>query len=126
MFESLQERLGAIFRKLRSRGKLTEQDVNEALREVRMALLEADVNLKVVREFINRVKEKAVGEAVWKSLTPGQLVIKFVRDELEEIMGSTHTGLNLSSQPPSKVMLVGLHGSGKTTTAGKLALYLRE
>ncbi|MDQ7825017.1 MAG: signal recognition particle protein [Candidatus Eremiobacteraeota bacterium] len=126
MFESLQEKLGNIFKKLRSRGKLTEKDVELALREVRQALLEADVNLKVVRDFINRVKEKAVGEAVWKSLTPGQLVIKFVKDELVELMGSTSSRLDLSPDPPTIVMVVGLHGSGKTTTCGKLAGHFKE
>lgn len=126
MFENLSERLNNIFKKLRSRGKLAEQDVNEALREVRMALLEADVNLKVVKEFINRVKEKAIGEAVWKSLTPGQLVVKFVRDELIGIIGATSAKLNMASQPPTIIMIVGLHGSGKTTTCGKLALNFKE
>jgi len=126
MFESLQEKLGTIFKKLRSRGKLTEKDVELALREVRQALLEADVSLKVVREFVAKVKEKAVGEAVWKSLTPGQLVIKFVKDELIELMGSTSARLALASQPPTVIMIVGLHGSGKTTSSGKLAQHFKE
>lgn len=126
MFESLQEKLGNIFRKLRSRGKLTEKDVDLALREVRQALLEADVNLKVVKEFVKKVRDRAVGEAVWKSLTPGQLVIKFVRDELMELMGSTSARLEMAPQPPTVIMITGLHGSGKTTTAGKLALHLKE
>lgn len=126
MFEALSDRLGEIFKKLRGRGKLSEQDVNEAMREVRLALLEADVSLKVVREFISRVKAKAIGEELWKSLTPGQLVVKYVRDELVEIMGATSAKLNLASQPPTVVMLVGLHGSGKTTSTGKLALHLKE
>jgi signal recognition particle subunit SRP54 len=126
MFESLQEKLSSIFKKLRSRGKLTENDVELALREVRQALLEADVNLKVVREFVNKVKEKAVGEAVWKSLTPGQLVIKFVKDELIALMGSESAKFTLASQPPTVIMIVGLHGSGKTTSAGKLAGHLKE
>jgi signal recognition particle subunit SRP54 len=126
MFESLQEKLGNIFRKLRGRGKLTEKDVDLALREVRQALLEADVNLKVVRDFVKKVREKAVGEAVWKSLTPGQLVVKFVKDELMELMGSTSSRLELAPQPPTVIMIVGLHGSGKTTSSGKLALHLKE
>ncbi|MHC9541953.1 MAG: signal recognition particle protein [Vulcanimicrobiota bacterium] len=126
MFESLQEKLGNIFKKLRGRGKLTEKDVDLALREVRQALLEADVNLKVVRDFVKKVREKAVGEAVWKSLTPGQLVIKFVKDELLELMGSTSSRLELAPQPPTVIMIVGLHGSGKTTSSGKLALHLKE
>jgi signal recognition particle subunit SRP54 len=126
MFESLQEKLSTIFKKLRSRGKLTEKDVELALREVRQALLEADVNLKVVREFVNKVKERAVGEAVWKSLTPGQLVIKFVKDELVALMGSESAKFTLASQPPTIIMIVGLHGSGKTTSAGKLAHHLKE
>ena len=126
MFESLQEKLSTIFRKLRGRGKLTEKDVDLALREVRQALLEADVNLRVVKDFVKKVRERAVGEAVWKSLTPGQLVIKFVKDELVELMGNTSARLELSSQPPTVIMITGLHGSGKTTSAGKLALHLKE
>ncbi|MCL5038113.1 MAG: signal recognition particle protein [Chloroflexi bacterium] len=126
MFESLQERLGEIFRKLRGRGKLTEDDVNAVLREVRMALLEADVNLNVVREFTKKVKEKAVGEAVWKSLTPGQLVIKYVRDELVNLMGGDEPRLEMSQDPPTVIMMVGLHGSGKTTSSAKLARYLKS
>lgn len=126
MFESLQEKLGNIFRKLRSRGKLTEKDVDLALREVRQALLEADVNLRVVKDFVRKIREHAVGEAVWKSLTPGQLVIKFVKDELIELMGSSSARLELSPHPPTVIMITGLHGSGKTTTAGKLSLHLKE
>ncbi|HXE71359.1 MAG TPA: signal recognition particle protein [Candidatus Nitrosotenuis sp.] len=125
MFESLAERLGAIFKRLRSRGKLTEEDVNEALREVRRALLEADVSLSVARDFVNRVRQKAVGEEVLKSLTPGQMVIKYVRDELIALLGQESPGLNLSSRPPTVIMMVGLHGAGKTTTCGKLSLYLK-
>jgi len=126
MFDSLTQRLGDIFKNLRRRGKLTEDDVNTVLREVRIALLEADVNLKVAKEFIARVREKAVGEQIWKSLTPGQLVVKIVRDQLAELMGSEAVRLNLSSQPPTLIMVVGLHGSGKTTTIAKLALHLRD
>ena len=126
MLDSLADRLGEIFKKLKGRGKLTEPDVNEALREVRRALLEADVSLKVVQQFVARVKEKAIGEAVWQSLSPGQLVIKFVRDELVELMGGANERLNLSSQPPTVIMLTGLHGAGKTTSCAKLALFLRN
>lgn len=126
MFENLSERLAAIFKKLRGRGKLSEQDVGDVLREVRMALLEADVNLQVARDFIKKVKERAVGEAIWDSLTPAQQVIKFVRDELIELMGSTNEKLTIASQPPTIIMMVGLHGSGKTTTTAKLALHLKE
>jgi signal recognition particle subunit SRP54 len=126
MFENLSERLAAIFKKLRGRGKLSEQDVGDVLREVRMALLEADVNLQVARDFIKKVKERAVGEAIWDSLTPAQQVIKFVRDELIELMGSSNEKLTIASQPPTIIMMVGLHGSGKTTTTAKLALHLKE
>ncbi len=126
MFESLQDKLGAIFKKLRGRGKLSEQDVDLALREVRIALLEADVSLKVVKDFIAKVREKAVGEAVWNSLTPGQLVVKFVKDELVELMGAEKPGIRLAPQPPTVIMLAGLNGAGKTTSSGKLALYFKE
>lgn len=126
MFESLQEKLNNIFKKLRSRGKLNETDLNEVLREVRLALLEADVNLKVVKEFISKVKEKAFGAKLWESLTPGQLVIKFVKDELIEIMGSHNSKLNLAPQDLTIIMLIGLHGSGKTTTCAKLAGFLKN
>lgn len=126
MFEGLQDKLGRIFRKLKNRGKLTIDDVNDALREVRIALLEADVSLKVARDFINKIKEKATGEELWKSLTPGQLVVKYVRNELIELMGSKSYKLNFSSQGPTIIMLAGLHGSGKTTSAGKLALNLKN
>lgn len=126
MFESLQDKLGSIFKKLRGAGKLSEKDVDVALREVRIVLLEADVNLKVVREFISRVREKVVGEQVWNSLTPGQLVIKFVKDELTEIMGGSNVGVTLPSKPPAVIMLAGLNGAGKTTSAGKLALYFKD
>lgn len=126
MLDSIGERLTAIFKNLRSRGKLTESDVSEAMREVQRALLEADVNLKVVKDFVARVKEKAVGEAVWKSLTPGQLVIKYVRDELVELMGGQNEKIQLASQPPTVIMMVGLHGQGKTTSTGKIARQLKE
>ena len=126
MFESLQDKLGSIFKKLRGRGKLSEQDVDLALREVRIALLEADVSLKVVKDFISKVRVKAVGEAVWNSLTPGQLVVKFVKDELVELMGSEKAIIHLAPQPPTVIMLAGLNGAGKTTSSGKLALYFKE
>jgi signal recognition particle subunit SRP54 len=125
MFETLAERLQAVFKKLRGRGKLSEQEVNEALREVRLALLEADVSLKVVKDFIAAVKEKAVGAEVMESLTPAQAVVKIVRDEMIRIMGESQK-LQMAPKPPTIHMLVGLQGSGKTTTAGKLALYLRN
>lgn len=126
MFESLQDKLGSIFKKLRGRGKLSEQDVDLALREVRIALLEADVSLKVVKDFISKVRAKSVGEAVWNSLTPGQLVVKFVKDELVELMGAGKASIMLAPQPPTVIMLAGLNGAGKTTTSGKLALYFKE
>ncbi len=126
MFENLQARLGQIFQNLKRRGKLSEDDVKKALREVRMALLEADVNLKVVKDFIKHVREKAVGEEVLKSLTPAQQVIKIVKDELIELMGSESAQINFSDTPPTIIMMVGLHGSGKTTTCGKLALYFKR
>ncbi|MBT9153408.1 MAG: Signal recognition particle protein [Firmicutes bacterium] len=126
MFKVLGERLQATFKKLRGKGKLTEQDVTETLREVRMALLEADVNLKVVRDFVAAVKERAVGQAVFESLTPGQHVIKIVHEELIKLLGGSTSRINLSPNPPSVLMLVGLQGSGKTTQAGKLARLLRK
>lgn len=126
MLEGLSERLGAIFERLRSRGRLTESDVSEVLREVRIALLEADVNLAVAKEFVARVKERAVGSDVFTSLTPAQSVIKIVYDELVAILGGAEARLQFSDAPPSVIMLVGLQGSGKTTHAGKLALRLKE
>ena len=125
MFESLSERLNAVFRKLRSRGKLSEEDVNEALREVRRALLEADVSLPIVKEFVNHIRERAVGEELSKSMTPGQQVIKYVRDELIALMGSQTARLNFAAKAPSVFMLVGLNGSGKTTSSVMLASYLK-
>ncbi|TAM91218.1 signal recognition particle protein [bacterium] len=126
MFESLSTRLGAIFERLSSRGKLNEADVAEVLREVRVALLEADVSLAVTKEFVARVREKAVGAAVLESLTPAQSVVKIVHEELVALMGGEQSRLQFASAPPSVVMLVGLQGSGKTTHAGKLALRLKE
>jgi len=121
MFDTLTGKLETVFKKLRGRGVLKEDDVKEALREVRLALLEADVNFKVVKEFIGKVQERAVGQDILASLTPGQQVIKVVHDELVKLLGGTQSKLHLSPNPPTVIMMVGLQGSGKTTTAGKLA-----
>ncbi len=121
MFDSLSERLQSVFDRLGSRGRLTEDNIQDALREVRVALLEADVNFKVVRAFIERVKDKAVGHEVLKSLTPAQQVVKVVHDELCELLGGSGHRLAPASHPPTIIMLIGLQGSGKTTTAAKLA-----
>jgi signal recognition particle subunit SRP54 len=126
VFTGLSSRLEDVFRRLRSRGKLTEANVRDALREVRLALLEADVNYGVVKDFIERVREKAVGAAVLQSLTPGQQVVKVVHQELMSLMGDSQSKLNLASAPPTLIMLVGLQGSGKTTTAAKLAKRLQK
>ncbi len=126
MFESLSDRLQAVFQKLGGKGKLTEDDVREAMKQVRIALLEADVNLKVVREFVARVTEKAVGEEVTKSLTPAQQVIKIVHQELIDLLGQANVPLAEARPGPTTIMLIGLQGSGKTTTAAKLALWLRK
>lgn len=125
-FEGLSERLQAVLGKLRGKGKVTEADVKAAMREVRLALLEADVNFKVVKEFIDRVRERAVGQEVLKSLTPGQQVIKVVNEELTRLMGGEQSKLTFSPSPPTVIMMVGLQGAGKTTTAGKLALHLKK
>jgi signal recognition particle subunit SRP54 len=126
MFESLSEKLQAVFERIGRKGRLSEEDVDEALREVRRALLEADVSLKVVRNFMAAVKEKAVGQDVVHSLTPAQTVIKIVHDQLVELLGTEPAKLAVASRPPTVVMLVGLQGSGKTTHAGKLAVHLRK
>jgi signal recognition particle subunit SRP54 len=127
MFESLTERLDQVFKKLRGRGKLSEKDVKASLREVRLALLEADVNYKVVKGFVASVEERALGHEVMESLTPAQQVVKIVHEELIRLMdGGTESKLRIQGSPPVSVVLVGLQGSGKTTTAGKLARYLRE
>ncbi len=126
MFESLSDRLQAVFQKLSSRGRVTEEDLKVALREVRIALLEADVSLKVVRQFIAAVQEKALGAEVLQGLHGAQQVVKIVHDELVEMLGEGDNRLNTSPQPPHTVMLVGLQGSGKTTSAAKLALMLRK
>ncbi|UYZ15140.1 signal recognition particle protein [Brevibacillus sp. WF146] len=125
-FENLTSRLQNAFDKLRGRGKIDETVVNEAMREVRLALLEADVNFKVVKDFITRVKERAVGQEVLKSLTPGQMVIKIVNEELIELMGGHVAQLAVANRPPTVVMMTGLQGAGKTTTTGKLAKYLQK
>lgn len=126
IFEGLADKLQQTFKKLRSHGKLTETDVNEAMREVRMALLEADVNFKVVKDFIAKVKERAIGQEVLETLTPAQVVVKIVDDELTALMGGTQSRINISSRPPTVIMMVGLQGAGKTTSAGKLALTLKK
>ncbi len=128
MFESLSKRLEGVFTNLSGKGKLTEADVDEAMREVRLALLEADVSLKLVRQFVERVKAKAVGADVLGSFSPAQQVLQIVNDELIEMLGGSegHTQLDLGGAPPNVIMLVGLQGSGKTTTAAKLGNYLRK
>ena len=126
MFEQLQTRLGGLLNRLRGRGALSEGDVDQALREIRLVLLEADVNVKVARDFVARVREAAVGEQVWKSLTPGQQVVQIVHAELARLLGGAHRGLVPAPQPPTVILLAGLHGTGKTTTAGKLALHLKK
>ena len=125
MFETLSERLGAILDKLTRKGALSEADVAEAMREVRRALLEADVALDVVRDFVDGVKAKAVGQDVVRSITPGQMVIKIVNDELVRVLGSDAQGIDLAATPPVVMMLVGLQGSGKTTTTAKLGKRLQ-
>ena len=125
-FEGLSSRLQEITRKLRGKARITESDLKEMLREVKLALLEADVNYKIVKEFINSIQEKALGQDVMKSLTPGQQVIKIVKDEMIELLGGTESKINFTPNPPTVIMLVGLQGSGKTTTAGKLANLLRK
>jgi signal recognition particle subunit SRP54 len=125
-FEGLSSRLQEITRKLKGKARITEDDLNEVLREVKLALLEADVNYKIVKEFNASIKEKALGQDVLKSLTPGQQVIKIVKDELVELLGGVDSKLNFTPNPPTIIMLIGLQGSGKTTTAGKLANLIRK
>lgn len=125
-FEGLSEKLNAVFQKLRSRGRLTEADVKAAMREIRMALLEADVNFKVVKDFIAKVTERAVGVEILESLTPAQQVIKIVDEELTELMGGTQSRIRMANSPPTVVMFVGLQGAGKTTNAAKLAGYYKK
>ena len=125
-FEGLSSRLQEITRKIRGKARISESDLKEMLREVKLALLEADVNYKIVKEFIASIQEKALGQDVMKSLTPGQQVIKIVKDEMVELLGGVESKINFTSNPPTIIMLVGLQGSGKTTTAGKLANILRK
>ena len=125
-FEGLADRLQTAIKKIRGSQKVTEEDLKETLREVRMALLEADVNFKVVKDFIARIKERAMGQEVQASLTPGQFIIKIVNEELTDLLGGTQSKLMVASKPPTVIMLVGLQGAGKTTTAGKLANHLRK
>jgi signal recognition particle subunit SRP54 len=126
MFEKLQERLDVVFKKVKGYGKLSEGNIKDSLREVRVALLEADVNYKVAKDFLEKVQELALGEEVMTSITPGQKFVKIVYDEMVDLLGSTNKPLDVAGSPPVPVMLLGLQGSGKTTTAGKLALYLRK
>lgn len=125
-FEGLSSRLQEITRKIRGKARITESDLKEMLREVKLALLEADVNYKIVKEFIETIREKALGQDVLKSLTPGQQVVKIVKDEMVELLGGTESKINFTPNPPTIIMLVGLQGSGKTTTSGKLANLLRK
>jgi len=125
-FEGLAERLQGTIQKIKGKGKVSEQDVKEMMREVRFALIEADVNLKVVKEFVKKVSERAVGVDVMQSLTPGQQVIKIVQDELTELMGGEQSPIKFNTKPPTVIMMVGLQGAGKTTTTGKLANVLRK
>ena len=126
MFDALTDKLTAVFNRLSNRGRLTEGDVEEALREVRLALLEADVNFRVARELIDRIKQRTVGSQVLESLSPGQLVVKIVHEEITTLLGQGHHGLQPSPRAPSALLVLGLQGSGKTTTAAKLALHLRN
>ena len=125
-FESLSERFTNITRRIRGQSRITEKDLKETLREIRLVLLEADVNFRVVKEFVNVVEEKALGEDVLKSLTPGQQIIKIIRDELTGLLGDERTDINFSPNPPTIIIMAGLQGSGKTTTAGKIANLLRK
>jgi len=126
MFKNLSERLTGIFDKLKSRGSLAETDVDLALREVRVALLEADVSLEVVKEFLEKAKKKAIGSKIVKSISPSQMVIKIVNDTLKEILGNKEEPINLKTTPPVIILMVGLQGSGKTTTSAKIAKKLKD
>lgn len=126
MFESLSDRLDSIFKKLKGRGLLKEEDVEAALKEIRLALLEADVNFKVVKDFVQHVRERAVGKEVLESLSPGQQVVKIVHDELRELLGSANMRIQLAPNPPTVIMMIGLNGSGKTTTSAKLARFFKK
>ena len=126
MLENLTDRLQSVIRTIRGQARFTEENISEAMREVRIALIEADVALPVVKQFIDQVKEKAIGAEVLKSVSPGQAIVKIVQDELTILMGEENAELNLSTKPPAVVLLAGLQGSGKTTTAGKLGKILKE
>src|SRR3954471_21028977 len=126
MFDNLSEKLQRVFKDLRGEGKLTTENMEAALREIRVALLEADVHFKVVKQFIEQVKQKATGEEVLTALSPGQQVVKIVRDELTKMLGTHQSKLRFSSEPPSVVLVVGLQGSGKTTSTAKLARFLSK
>src|SRR3989442_10147233 len=126
MFEALTQRLDAIFDRLRGAGRLSEENIQEALREVRVALLEADVNFKVVKSFVERVRERAVGQEVLRSLTPGQQVVKIVHAELVELLGGMGHRLTMAAHPPTVIMVLGLQGSGKTTTVAKLGRHFQR
>lgn len=125
-FEGLSSRLQEITRKIRGKARITESDLKEMLREVKLALLEADVNYKIVKEFISVIQEKALGQDVLKSLTPGQQVVKIVKDELVELLGGTESKINFTPNPPTIIMLVGLQGSGKTTTCRKTSKLIKK
>ncbi len=126
MFENISDKLESIFKKLKGKGLLNEEDVEVALKEIRLALLEADVNFRVVKDLIGKIKAKAVGKEVLESLTPGQQIIKIVNDELCELLGKSSSKIALSPNPPTIIMMVGLHGSGKTTTSAKLARLFKK
>src|SRR5256884_3730227 len=126
MFENLQEKLQRACKGLRGQAKLTEENIQEAMREIRLALLEADVNFKVVKQFIDQIQAKAVGQEVMTALSPGEQVIKIVRDELVAVLGQDTARMKFASQPPTVVLMAGLQGSGKTTTSGKLANWLKN
>ena len=126
LFGSLSEKLNNVFSKMRSKGRLSEADIKQAMREIRIALLEADVNFTVVKQFISSVSDKAVGEDVMKSLTPSQQVVKIVNEELIALMGSTNAKIEVSPKPPTVIMMCGLQGAGKTTMCGKLAKMLKK
>ena len=126
MLENLTDRLQSVIKTIRGQARFTEENISDAMREVRIALIEADVALPVVKYFIDRVKEKAIGAEVLKSVSPGQAIIKIVQDELTDLMGEQNAQLDFSTKPPAIILLAGLQGSGKTTTAGKLAKILKE
>ena len=126
MFDSLSDKLQAVFRKLSGKGKLSEADVAEAMREVRLALLEADVNFQVVKDFVAKVREQAVGVEILESLSPVQQVVKIVNDELVELLGGEQVGVKFADKPPTVIMLCGLQGAGKTTLTGKLGSYYKK